>query len=382
MVIMALDHVRDFFHKTVSEGAADPAVGPTDLDRTTPILFFTRWITHFCAPNFIFLAGVSIWLMSRKKTRAELSGFLVKRGLVLILIEAVIITFGWSFNPFFNIIVFQVIWAIGICMVVLGLLIYLPYKVILAIGLIIVFGHNLLDYPGINGSLKGGFLADLLYFSQFSFYTFGDEHALFIIYSFVPWLGVMCLGYCFGKLFTTEMDPAKRRRILMWTGAGLLTLFVVLRLINVYGDPIPWSVHERGPVFSFLSFINVNKYPPSLDFLCITIGGGMLMLAFLDKAKNAVARFFRVFGRVPMFYYILHFYLIHLLVVIFFFLQGYTVDQIRAGGELFWFRPADFGVPLWGVYLIWIFVVVALYPLCRKYDRYKSTHRNWWVGYL
>jgi uncharacterized membrane protein len=381
MVIMALDHVRDFFHKVPLDVNGTPNTGPTDLETTTPILFFTRWITHFCAPIFVFLAGTSAWMMSRKKTKAELSSFLLKRGFVLILIECIIITFGITFNPLYNFIIFQVIWAIGISMVVLGLLVRLPFQLILAIGLIIVFGHNLLNYPSINKGMTG-FWPDLLYFTRFSTYEIAPGHSLIIVYSFVAWLGVMIMGYCFGKLFTGFTEPAARRKMLLLLGSGLLLLFVVLRLINNYGDPVPWAPHHRGPVFSFLSFININKYPPSLDYICVTIGVGLIMLALLDNAKNAVARFFRVYGRVPMFYYILHFYLIHLLVVVFFFIQGYSLQDIDAGGVLFMFKPPGFGLNLPGVYLIWIFVVLALYPLCKKYDNYKSTHKKWWLSYL
>ncbi len=384
MVIMALDHVRDFFHKTVVEGGASVATNPTDLDTTTPALFFTRWITHFCAPIFVFLAGASAYLMSLKKTKAELSSFLIKRGVWLVLVEIVIITFGWTFNPSFNVIILQVIWAIGISMILLGLLIHLPFKVIFIIGFIIVFGHNLLDYPAVNKGLKGGFLADMLYFSNFSVHSIDKNHLVFIVYSFLPWTGVMILGYCFGKLYAPSIEAGRRRKILLIMGAGLLALFIILRLLNQYGDPAPWASHTRGPVFSFLSFINVNKYPPSLDFLCITIGGGMLLLVLLEGVKNKVTEFFKVYGRVPMFYYILHFYLIHLLVVIVFFLQGYSTSQIQDPNSPFFFRPSDFGFGLAGVYGIWLLVVLLLYPLCRKYDRYKTLHANkkWWLSYL
>lgn len=382
MVIMALDHVRDFFHKVVLTHTGAVNTGPTDLETTTPVLFFTRWITHFCAPIFLFLAGASAWFMSRKKTKAQLSSFLIKRGVVLILIECIIITFGITFNPAYNFIIFQVIWAIGISMVILGLLVFLPYPVILAIGIIIVFGHNMLNYPSVSQGLRGGFWPDLLYFAGFSTYPIAEGHTLIIVYSFVPWLGIMMLGYCFGKLFTINPDPVWRRKILLRMGAGLLLLFIVIRFINMYGDPVPWAAHHRGSIFSFLSFINISKYPPSLDYFCVTIGGGLIMLALLEKSKNRLAMFFRVYGRVPMFYYILHFYLIHLLVVVFFFLQGYTISEIDAGGLLFMFKPPGFGVPLWGVYLVWIFVVLALYPLCKKYDNYKSTHKKWWLSYL
>ncbi len=382
MVIMALDHVRDFFHKTVVESGASVATNPTDLATTTPALFFTRWITHFCAPIFVFLAGTSAWLISRKKTKAELSSFLIRRGIWLVFVEIIIITFGWTFNPFFNVVILQVIWAIGISMILLGLLVHLPFRVILIIGFLIVFGHNLLDYPNLNKGLKGGFLPDLSYFSNFSVYNIGQNHFIFIVYSFVPWAGVMLLGYCFGKLFSSVVDPARRRKVLWQTGTGLLALFLLLRFINGYGDPVPWSQQPRGAVFTFLSFINVNKYPPSLDFLLVTIGTGLIMLALLEKGRSRVTDFFRVYGRVPMFYYILHFYTIHLLVVIFFFAQGYPTSQISDPRSPFYFRPPDFGIGLWGVYAVWLFVFLVLYPLCRKYDRYKSTHQKWWLSYL
>ncbi len=382
MVIMALDHTRDFFHRTVVSGGGSVATNPTDLDTTTPVLFFTRWITHFCAPIFVFLAGTAAYLMSLKKTKAELSSFLVKRGVWLVLVEIIIITLGWTFNPLFNLIILQVIWAIGISMILLGLLIHLPFKLIFIIGFIIVFGHNILDYPGINKGLRSGFLADLLYFTNFSVYHIDKNHFIFIIYSFLPWTGVMLLGYCFGRLFSPSVSPVQRRKTLVLMGSGLLALFIALRFVNLYGDPIPWATHARGPVFTFLSFLNVNKYPPSLDFLALTIGTGMLALALLEGVRNKITNFFMVYGRVPMFYYILHFYVLHILVVIFFFVQGYPTSRISDPNSPFLFRPPEFGIGLGGVYLIWIFVFLVLYPLCKKYDRYKSTHSNWWLSYL
>ena len=313
MVIMALDHVRDFFHRAVVAGSGDVATGPTDLDHTTPVLFFTRWITHFCAPIFVFLAGTSVYLLSLKKTKKELSNFLIKRGIWLLIAETVIITLGWTFNPLYNVIILQVIWAIGMSLVILGLLVYLPFNALFILGVIIVFCHNLLDYPAISEGLKGGLIPDLFYFTKFSIYNIDNSHLVLIVYAFLPWTGVMLLGYCFGKLFRPEVDPGRRKKILLQLGSGLLLLFILLRLINYYGDPVPWSPHPRGAVFTFLSFININKYPPSLDFLSITIGGGMLMLALLEGKRNTMTSFFRIYGRVPMFYYILHFYLIHLL---------------------------------------------------------------------
>ena len=384
MVIMALDHVRDFFHKVVVEGGEDLATGPTDLATTTPLLFFTRWITHFCAPIFVFLAGTAAFLLSLKKSKKDLSGFLIKRGIWLLIVETVIITFGWTFNPLFNVIILQVIWAIGISLIILGLMVYLPFNVILIIGFIIVFGHNLLDFPAISGALKGGFFPDLLYFSNFSIYNIDSDRIVLIVYAFLPWTGVMLLGYCFGKLFRPEVNPSWRRKVLLQMGAGLIALFILLRVINEYGDPIPWSEHIRGDIFSFLSFININKYPPSLDFLSVTIGGGMLMLVALEGVRNKLTEIFRIYGRVPMFYYILHFYLIHLLVVIGFYAQGFPNSKIATPNSPFLFRPGEFGYSLGVVYLIWLFVVIVLYPLCKKYDRYKTANANrkWWLSYL
>ncbi len=384
MVIMALDHVRDYFHKVVVEGGDDLATGPTDLATTTPLLFFTRWITHFCAPIFVFLAGTSAFLLSAKKSKKDLSGFLVKRGIWLLIVEVVIITLGWTFNPLYNVFILQVIWAIGISMIILGLLVQLPFNVIFIIGLIIVFGHNLLDYPSINGQLKGGFFPDLLYFSNFSIYNIDGSHLILIVYAFLPWTGVMLLGYCFGKLFRPEVNPSWRKKVLLQLGAGLLGLFILLRFINNYGDPVPWGQHPRGDVFTFLSFMNINKYPPSLDFLCVTIGGGIVMLAFLEGVRNKVADIFRVYGRVPMFYYIVHIYLIHLLVVIGFFAHGFATSKIVTPNSPFLFRPSEFGYDLGMVYLIWLFVVIVLYPLCKNYDRYKTANakRKWWLSYL
>ncbi len=381
MIIMALDHVRDFFHKADVVGSGI-VTNPTDLVTTNPVLFFTRWITHFCAPSFVFLAGVSAYLAAQKKSKTELSTFLLKRGVWLILAEVIIITFSWSFNPLYNVLFLQVIWAIGISMIILALLVHLPVRVILVLGLVIVFGHNILDYPAINSNLKGGFWSDLLYFSRFSFYSFGQDHDIMIIYSFLPWSGVMMLGYCFGQLYRQGVDAAWRRKILIWLGLGLTFFFIVMRLTNIYGDPVPWTVQSRGPIFTFLSFLNLNKYPPSLLYLCMTIGPVVFSLGMLENTQNAFARTISIFGRVPMFYYILHFFLIHLLVVFVFYISGYTSKDIDSPQTLLFFRPPGFGFPLWGVYLVWVFVLGMLYPLCKKYNLYKSTHKKWWLSYI
>jgi uncharacterized membrane protein len=385
MVIMALDHVRDFLYKVPLGKAADAALDPTNMKTTFPLLFFTRWITHFCAPIFVFLAGVSIYLMCQRKTKKEVSMFLIKRGFWLVFVEVIIVTFSWTFNPFFNVFILQVIWAIGISMILLGLLVLLPYRIIFAIGLLIVAGHNIMDYPSVSSGFKGTPLSDLLYFSNFSFFQLWQDHFVIIVYAFLPWTGVMLLGYCFGKLYQTGVDPVWRRKMLLGIGTGLILLFIFLRFANLYGDPVPWSSQQRGPVYTFLSFLNLNKYPPSLLFLCMTIGPGILFLAFIEKIQNGFTKFMNVYGRVPMFYYILHFYLIHLIVVVVFFAQGYGImDIVPTGGLPFYFKPNGLGFGLAGVYIVWFFVVLVLYPVCKKYDQYKTARakEKWWLSYI
>src|SRR6188768_58979 len=385
MVIMALDHVRDFFYKADLGKAADAAMDPTNMQTTYPALFFTRWITHFCAPIFVFLAGASVYLMCQRKSKKEVSLFLIKRGFWLVFVEVVIVTFSWTFNPFFNVFILQVIWAIGVSMILLGLLVLLPYRVIFALGLLIVAGHNAMDYPAVSSGFKGTILSDLLYFSNFSAYQLWQGHFFLIVYAFLPWTGVMLLGYCFGKLFQSGVDPVCRKKMLLGIGTGLILLFIILRSMNLYGDPVPWSTQPRGALYTFLSFLNLNKYPPSLLFLCMTIGPGILFLAFIEKVQNVFTKIMNVYGRVPMIYYILHFYLIHIICVIVFYAQGFgTKDIIPTGGLPFFFKPNGLGFGLLGVYAIWLLVVVLLYPICKKYDRYKTAHakEKWWLGYI
>lgn len=382
MVIMALDHVRDFFHHFKTTSGGDVALNPTNLATTTPALFFTRWITHLCAPNFVLLAGAAAYLMGLRRTRAELSVFLLKRGLWLIIVEIVVISLAWTFDPLYHLIILQVIFAIGAGMIILGLLVRLPMYCILLAGAVIVLGHNLFNYPSVTGVSAGGFVPDLFYFSGFHKEALGNNHFIMIVYSVLPWTGVMLLGYGFGKFFNDLTDMHKRKKALLLLGSGLVALFVVLRLINTYGDPLPWSPQPRGSVFTFLSFLNINKYPPSLEFLCITIGIGMILLAAVEGLTGRVANFFRTYGRVPFFYYVLHLYLIHLIGVVVFFVQGYGVNQIVTPNNPFLFKPPDFGFGLAGVYAIWLIVVLLLYPLCVRYDRYKSTHTYWWLSYI
>jgi uncharacterized membrane protein len=375
MVIMAIDHVRDFFHIQASTG------NPTDMATTTPQLFFTRWITHFCAPTFVFLAGTSAYLSGTKKTKPQLAAFLIKRGFWLIIVEFLIMSLAFTFNPLYNVFILQVIWSIGISMILLGLIIRLPFNVIFIIGLLIVFWHNLLDYPEAARNGNVGFLWDLLHHARFAVYTIFPNHFLVILYPFFPWFGVMCCGYCFGKLFEKNFSPEARKKILIRLGAGIILLFIVLRFINTYGDPAPWS-HQRNAVYTFLSFLNTTKYPPSLMYLCMTLGPAILFLALIEKVQNKLADIFIVFGRVPFFYYIVHFFYIHILCVIAFFISGYGTKDIVPKNTPFLFRPDDFGFQLPGMYAVWLFVIITLYPLCKWYNKYKSSHYQWWLSYV
>lgn len=378
MVIMAIDHLRDFVH--VQAFTDDPL----NLSTTTPVLYFTRWITHLCAPTFVFLSGLSIYLQSIRKTKAELSSFLFKRGIWLIFVEICLITLAFTFNPSYDFILLQVIWAIGISMIVLGFLSRLPYKLVLAIGLVIVLGHNVLDIWEAEPGFKAGFWWDLLHHGTFAIYPIVGDHVIAILYPFVPWLGLMILGYCFGIFFTDKFTSVERQKILWKFGLSLLSFFVVLRLINVYGDPHPWSVQSSG-FYTFLSFINVHKYPPSLAYMSVMIGIAILALAFLENIHNKITNLFRVFGRTAFFYYILHFYFVHLIATLLYFYKGHTLDDATKGLQKvpFLFVTPGEGYELSFVYLLWILLIAGLYPLCKWYDSYKTAHKEkWWLSYL
>lgn len=380
MVIMALDHVRDYFHVTANTD------DPLNLDTTTPALFFTRWVTHFCAPVFVFLSGTSVYLQSLRKTRKALGFFLLKRGAWLILAEWTLIAFAWTFDPRFSLLPLQVIWAIGISMVILGalVLIRLPYKAMLILGILIVAGHNLLDMPESAPGFQAGFWWNLLHHGYFVTYPLAPGHDFLMVYPFLAWTGVMIMGYCAGALFTAKYSPEQRKKLLLQTGAGLLLLFILLRGFNVYGDPHPWIPQSNG-VYSLLSFFNVHKYPPSLLYLCITIGPALIMLALIEKTNNRFTTAMTIYGRTAFFYYILHLYLIHVVAAVFFFAGGHTMQQALASVKQvpFMFVLPGVGIGLAGVYGIWVGVVVLLYPLCKRYDRYKSAHREkWWLSYL
>ncbi len=372
MIIMALDHVRDYFHIQAMTG------DPTNMATTTPILFFTRWITHYCAPNFVFLAGTAAFLTGQRRTKKELSIFLLKRGVFLMLVDIVIFNFFFSFDPFYQTIGLQVIWVTGCSMVLLSALIYLPLRVLFVIGLVLVAGHNLLDHYNAPDIMKGSLLWGFLHQQHIT--PFGKDHIILVFYPLLPWPGVMLLGYCLGSWFVKTMDSAKRKKYLLQTGLLVTLAFVVIRLINVYGDLLPWHT-QRNAVYTTLSFFNVTKYPPSLLYLCMTIGPGLIVLSLLENARAAWTKIVVLYGRVPMFYYLLHFFLIHFICAVIFITGGHSFAEASKTGMM-WFRPADFGYPLWAVYLIWMGLIVFLYPLCKWYSNYKATHDHWWLSYL
>lgn len=374
MIIMALDHTRDFIHKGGMTG------NPLDLQTTTPILFFTRWITHFCAPIFVFLAGTSAWFQSARKSKPELSRFLITRGLWLLFVEIVIINFAFTFDPSYNVIGLQTIWSIGISMILLGLVIWLPFAAILTLGTLIVLGHNALDFYERGLQQSPGMLYDFMHHP--GFYPLGGGHNLLILYPFLPWTGLMILGYCFGKLFT-KYEGIQRRRILTWTGIAIILFFVALRYANVYGNPEPWSAQKNG-LFTFLSFVDTHKYPPSLLYMCMTIGPAVLFLAWFPNIKNGLTKAITVYGRVPFFYYVLHFFLIHLVSGILFFTRGHSFSEgVHHGTNIDPnFVDVNEGYSLGIVYIVWLCVVISLYPLCKWFSEYKRTHRQWWLSYL
>lgn len=371
MVIMALDHTRDYFHYSAF------MFDPNDLAQTTLPIFFTRFITNFCAPAFSFLAGLSVFIVGKRKPPAQLSIFLIKRGLWLVFVELIIVNFAWKFDIHFTGVGLQTIWQLGISMVVLAGLIHLPKTIVLIFSVVIIFGHNVLDAI----HFEGNYLWAILHERQFFEYTAG--HYFGTIYPLLPWVAVMPLGYCLGSLYDAGFDTKKRRKILNVLGTASLAVFFLLIAINKYGDPLPW-VNYGFNTKTLMGIFKVSKYPPSLLYLLITLGCTFIFLANAEKLKSKVVNFFCVFGRVPFFYYILHIYLIHILAA---FVAYYTGFGWQALVMKKFITGVDglkgYGFNLITVYAIWILVIVLLYPLCKKFDSYKQAHKEkWWLSYL
>jgi uncharacterized membrane protein len=385
MVVMMLDHTRDFVHNAALQ------FDPTDLSRTNVALFLTRWITHYCAPVFVFLAGTGAYLqLARGKSRSELSRFLVTRGIWLIVLELTLVRLGMWFSVDIRMFGFlQVIWVIGVSMIVLGALVYLPVKVVGGFGLAMIGLHNLLDKfrvagwrgPGTAVPSLMGKLWIVLHqaFEPFPIVSFPSP-VVIVIYPLVPWLGVMAAGYAFGTLY--QLDAQRRRRLLLAIGGTATALFIILRAINIYGDPAPLST-QKNLVFTVLSFVNTTKYPPSLLFLLMTLGPAILALAFFEsRAGGWLRQFFVMFGRVPLFFYLLQWYTAHLIAVL---LNGAFGKSVRwlFQTPIDWVgtRP-DAGFNLAVVYLSWIAGVLLLYPLCKWFAGVKQRRRDWWLSYL
>lgn len=384
MVIMLLDHTRDFVHATGLQG------DPTNMATTHPALFFTRWITHFCAPIFVFLAGTSAYFLGmRGKPKRELSKFLLTRGLWLIVLEFTVVRIFafWTVDYASLLGLPQVIWAIGWSMIVLAGLIQLPLRAVAIFGIGMIVLHNFADplrVPGFRGpgSPLPGFFGSLwvILHQGGVLFPFGFPGPLLIVlYPLIPWIGVMAAGYAFGAVY--RMEPGERKRWLVRTGLMMIAAFIVLRAFNVW-DPRPWSVQE-SPLMTVCSFLNVEKYPPSLLFLLMTLGPGMLFLARFDGVRaSGLANFFIIFGRVPLFFYLLQWLTAHGMGVV----LGLIFD--RPVGHLFQSPgPGQIVEPTSGfnlgvVYAAWIVGVLLLYPLCRWFAGVKARRRDWWLSYL
>ncbi len=375
MVIMALDHVRDYFHY------GSFFVDPTNLETTTPILFFTRFISHYCAPVFIFLAGTSAYLYGTKKTKKQLSFFLFTRGLWLIVLEIIVNNLIWTFDLTYSFSILQVIWAIGLSMIVLSALIHLSYKTVLLIGILLVVGHNLLDGITMQGSSLTSIFWYILH--QRMRLVLSPNLMIAFAYPIIPWIGVISLGYCFGKLYQTNFNALKRKQYLLRFGLGATILFFVIRSINIYGDLIPWTA-QKNITYTILSFFNVTKYPPSLAYILITLGPALLFLYAIEHIKNKLTDFFLVFGRVPLMYYFLHVLVIHLVAIIGILMFGGEWSYMILTVDVFTnARLLDYGYSLTVVYLVWIGIVLLLYPISKKYMIYKSKNKDkLWLSYL
>ncbi|HEX5386770.1 MAG TPA: heparan-alpha-glucosaminide N-acetyltransferase domain-containing protein [Gemmatimonadales bacterium] len=368
MILMALDHTREYF------GAA--GINPTNLAQTTVPLFFTRWITHVCAPIFFLLTGTGAYLSLRRKSVPQLSRFLATRGLWLIFVEVVLLRcLGWQFNFDYQVTLLFVLWALGWAMIALSVLVYLPVSVVAAFGLLLIAGHNLLDSVQSTNPLwvilhAPGFVAA------------APPHVVFVAYPLVPWIGVTAAGYVLGQVYAWA--PERRKAFLWRAGLAAVAAFVVLRAVNVYGDPSRWA-GQRSAIFTALSFVNTTKYPPSLLFLLMTLGPALLALRAFDGHMPRWARPVDVIGKVPMFYFVLHVPLIHLLAVIACYARygdAHWMFQSPALDRYPITQPPGWGFSLPVVYLIWVGVVIALYPLCRWFAGVKQRRSDPWLSYF
>ncbi|MBO2007814.1 DUF1624 domain-containing protein [Hymenobacter negativus] len=368
MVIMALDHIRDFWSPTT--------VRPEDVAHASAFLFFTRWITHFCAPTFAFLAGTSVFLYQQKQPgRGAVSRFLLTRGLWLVCLEVVVMNFLLQWGAY-SLLLLTVIWSLGWGMVVLAGLVWLPRWLVATLALAVIFGHNLL--PIIQPVTSATLPWALLYDSPFLF-LLSPKLPVLVAYAILPWAAVMAAGYCIGPWFRLPLPERKRR--LRWAGSAALLLFVVLRASNLYGDPAPWATQARGPVYTVLSFLNVTKSPPSLLFLSLTLGVALLLLSIAEELPARLRGWLGVFGKVPMFYYVVHFALISFSTLVWTWVafgKPFNLAFAPPGAS----QPAAYQPSLLRAYAVWVVVVLLLYWPCRWYQGYKQRHSYWWLSYL
>ncbi len=373
IVLMAIDHVRDFWSLE--------AFQPEDLTQTSPEYFFTRWITHFCAPVFVFLAGTSSFLYGHKvNDKKALSQFLLIRGCWLIFIELFVINFSFLLGFFWNEWGFflQVIWAIGVAMIALSGLIWLSDKWLLFIAVLLIFGHNLLNtiVPADLGSFSWAW--KMLHEGGYHGLNASGNWGVYYVYPILPWIGVIVAGYVFGRVML--FDTGKRFKCLLCLGVGAVGLFVVLRYSNWYGDTANWE-QQKNTLYTLMSFLNTQKYPPSLLFLLMTLGPAFLLLMWFERGKNKLFEWLKVFGRVPLFFYVLHFMFIHLTSLLYFKLvHGEWFDLVNNQNAKTW--PDYYEPSLLRLYLAWAVTIVVFYFLCYWFDRYKSTHKYWWLKFL
>jgi len=368
MILMALDHTRDFLGANT--------VNPIDLEHTTAPLFLTRWITHFCAPVFFLLTGTGAYLSLRKKSKRELSRFLFTRGLWLIFLESTLFRcLGFQFNFDYHVTLLNVLWALGWAMIVLSLLVRIPTSVTVSLGIIMIAGHNLLD--SIRSSNP---LWSMLHSPNFVLKS--PQHSVFVVYTLIPWVGVTAVGHRLGLIY--DWTSGRRRTFLLRAGLILVAAFVVLRGINVYGDPLRWTM-QKSALFIALSFLNTCKYPPSLLFLLMTLGPALVLLCVVERKTPELLRPALVFGRVPMFYFLLHIPLIHLIAVGVCYARYGHVHWMFESPSISQFpitSPPGWGFSLLIVYMFWIGVVIALYPLCRWFAAVKQRRSDTWLSYF
>ena len=368
MILMTLDHTRDFLGVT--------GVNPTDPAQTTIPLFFARWITHFCAPVFFLLTGTGAYLSLRRLSKRGLSQFLFTRGLWLIFLELTLFRcFGFQFNFDYHVTFLNVLWALGWAMVVLSGLVHLPIWLTTTLGLVMIAGHNLLD--SIQSSRA---IWSILHVPNFIFQS--PQHSVFVGYPLIPWIGVTAIGYSLGQVYAWSSE--RRGSFLLRTGLGATAGFVILRSLNTYGDPVRWTT-QKSAAFTVLSFLNTNKYPPSLSFLLMTLGPVLVFLWALDRRTPDALRPALILGRVPMFYYLLHMPVIHLLAVAVCYARYSHVHWMFESPTISQFpitAPPGWGFSLPVIYLIWASVVGALYPLCRWFAGLKRRRGDAWLSYL